>query len=241
MKGFIHAHSKYSYDSNNGIDQIIDKALEHQLDFVILTDHENIDGSVELRKRIKERNLNLIAPIAAEYKTEFGDIIAAFIQEEIIDMRFTNFVNEVKRQDGLLMLPHPYQSHPITKLDYIATKMDIIEIYNSRCSTDQDSKAKNLALNLGKPYYYGSDAHLKNELCNVIISLEVEDAEENSLKEALQNNKIRLVSKDKIYLRGFRFSQIIKSVKTRRLQIFYNNVIALIIDAIRFGWNKKIE
>ena len=241
MKGFIHAHSKYSYDSLNSIDQIINKALEHQLDFIILTDHENINGSLELRKRIKERNLNLIAPVAAEYKTEYGDIIAAFIQDEVIDMRFTNFVNEVKRQDGLLMLPHPYQSHPITKLDHIATKMDIIEIYNSRCSEEQDLKAKNLASKLGKPYFYGSDAHLKNELCNVIISIEAEAINESSLKEALLKNKISLVSKDKIYLRGIRFSQIIKSIKTRKLKILYNNFIALIIDTVRFGWNKKIE
>ena len=69
MKGIIHLHSSFSHDAINKIDKIIDKALENDLDFIILTDHDTINGSLALRKRIKERKLNLIAPIAAEYKT----------------------------------------------------------------------------------------------------------------------------------------------------------------------------
>tara|TARA_B110001450_G_scaffold256773_1_gene288642 strand:- start:948 stop:1673 length:726 start_codon:yes stop_codon:yes gene_type:complete len=241
MKGFIHAHSRYSHDSLNPIDLIINKAIEHQLDFIILTDHENIRGSLELRKRVKERNLNLIVPIAAEYKTEYGDIIAAFIKNEIVDMSFDNFVNEVKSQGGLLMLPHPYQSHPIDKLEYISSKMDSIEIFNSRCTKEQDLKAEVLAHNAEKPYYYGSDAHLNGELCNVIISLEVKDYNEASLKEALQKSEVTLIEKDKVYLRSIRISQLIKSFKRRRFSIFYSNIIGLIINNIRLGWNKKIE
>ena len=241
MKGFIHAHSKYSYDSLNDMDLILDKAIENELDFIILTDHDTINGSLHLNRRAQERNLNLIIPKAAEYKTEYGDIIAAFIDHEIHETNFENFIYEVTRQNGILMLPHPYQSHPIEMLEYIASKMDIIEVFNARCTQEQDIKAELLAKNTNKPVFYGSDAHLKNELCNVIISIETSEKNEASLKEALLNNKISLISKDKIYLRGIRFSQFIKAFKRKSISILYRNATALIIDLIRYGWNKKIS
>ena len=49
MKGSIHFHSNESYDSMNSIDKIIDKAMLNNLDFIILTDHDTIEGSLKLR------------------------------------------------------------------------------------------------------------------------------------------------------------------------------------------------
>ena len=120
MKGVIHFHSNYSYDSINSLDSIIDKAIAEELDFLILTDHDTAYGSLALKRRVAEREAHLIVPMAAEYKTEYGDIIAAFISHEIQDMSFINFIEQVKKQNGVLLLPHPYEGHPKNLIETIA-------------------------------------------------------------------------------------------------------------------------
>ena len=240
MKGVIHAHSKYSFDSLTRIDRIIDRAVEENLDFIILTDHDTINGSLDLRRRVAEREINLIVPVAAEYKTEHGDIIAVFISDEIDDMNFEKFITEVKRQGGILMLPHPYEAHPVNLIYDIANSMDLVETYNARCTPKQDLKSSKLAVKVNKPEYFGSDSHLESELCNVIVSVDGESSEEG-LKNSLLYNKIELVTAEKIYLRNVRFSQFIKATKQRRIGVFYRNGIALIIDTIRNGWNQRVS
>jgi len=56
VKGIVHFHSEYSYDSLSAIDKILDRSLSLNLEFLILTDHDTVDGSIHLRERIKERN-----------------------------------------------------------------------------------------------------------------------------------------------------------------------------------------
>ena len=45
LRGIIHCHSRYSYDSLTGISAYLKVAREQSLDFIILTDHDTIAGS----------------------------------------------------------------------------------------------------------------------------------------------------------------------------------------------------
>jgi len=94
-KGIIHCHSNHSYDSIVSIKEIYDFAKNNELDFVILTDHNTIDGSLELRDYVKNKNdTKLKVPVAAEYKTELGDVIVVFNKSElIIKIHLMNFTN----------------------------------------------------------------------------------------------------------------------------------------------------
>ena len=74
-KGVFHFHSKYSFDSNTSISKIVDIIEDYKLDFVVLTDHNSVMGSLKLNEEIKRRQLNVDVPIAVEYSTECGDII----------------------------------------------------------------------------------------------------------------------------------------------------------------------
>tara|TARA_B100001057_G_C22635373_1_gene866043 strand:+ start:252 stop:974 length:723 start_codon:yes stop_codon:yes gene_type:complete len=240
MKGVIHFHSEYSHDSVNSLDAIIDEAVSNDLDFLILTDHENIEGSIRLKNRVLERGLDIIVPVAAEYKTNYGDVIAAFINKDIKNMDFNSFVNEVRDQKGIIILPHPFEGHSEERLEEIVQKVDLVEIYNPRCTHIQDKKAKDLAIKYGKSTYYGSDAHLKKELCNVIVSIDCEHFEE-SLKNSLLEKPIRPLIFSKTIYRFITYSQIIKAFKRKSIRIFYRNLIGLIIDSLRQGWNNKVN
>ena len=240
MKGVIHFHSCFSHDSINQMDSIIDKALEEDLDFLILTDHETIDGSLALRKRVEERGVKLIVPIAAEYKTDCGDFIAAFIRSEIDFASLDDFINEVRNQDGLLLLPHPYEGHPIEHMEKLVKNADLIETFNPRCTKYQDSMALEIASKHNKQTYYGSDAHLQSELCNVVVTVSGEPSEMN-LKDALTKEKIIPLSYQKTFSRNITFSQFIKSFKRKKARIFFRNLVGLLIDTIRLGWNNKVN
>ena len=78
-KGIIHCHSLYSYDSMQKLKKFMN-FVKRKARFIILTDHDTIKGSVELKKyAVSKNDHDLAVPVAAEYKTEFGDLIVAFL------------------------------------------------------------------------------------------------------------------------------------------------------------------
>jgi predicted metal-dependent phosphoesterase TrpH len=178
-KGIIHFHSEISYDSQTSIKKIVKFAVENELNFLVLTDHDTVEGSVKLREEVKKQNLNIEVPIAAEYLTEFGDVIACFIKEEINFSSFDDLVKKVKAQDGLILFPHPYAGHK--NIEYIAENADLVEVFNARQSTLKDQKAMSLAGKFNKVNYLSPDAHLVSELKNAIVSYEGS----RSLKDSL--------------------------------------------------------
>jgi predicted metal-dependent phosphoesterase TrpH len=236
MKGIIHFHSDFSYDCLMSVDQIIDFAISNGLDFVILSDHDTFEGAKALRERVAERGVELLVPLAAEYHTEYGDIIAAFIQNEIKARRFDDFVEQVKQQDGVLLFPHPFQEHPKDRIETIAAQMDLIEVYNQRCTYEDDKRAKDLAVKFQKNTYPGSDAHLSSELRNVIVEVDCAPQLE-SLKSVLVGVGATELLSTKTKRRKVAASQIIKAIKQRRPAVLVRNLIGLTKAALKLNLN----
>lgn len=215
-RGLIHFHSYYSYDSILSMKQIINFALKNDLNFLVLTDHDTINGSLELKEYVKKNKIELEIIIAAEYKTEYGDVIALDIDFEITDMNFDNFVLEVKKQNGLILFPHPYVGH--INIDKIAKYSDLIEIFNSRIDDINNHKAAELAKKYNKFVYFASDAHTEMSLKNSIIEFE----KCASFKESLLKSKVNQITNYKNYNFEIIYSQLIKSVKHRNFRLFYS-------------------
>ena len=228
MKGIVHFHSEYSYDSLSAIDKILDRSLSLNLEFLILTDHDTVKGSIHLRERIKERNLPLIAPIAAEYSTEDGDIISAFISEEIKFSNTEELIKETRAQGGIIMLPHPFEGHSSKILNNVDKFCDLIETFNPRCSNEQNEFAEKLALKFGLPSYQGSDAHLVAEMKNVILTnTEIENEEQ--LKNALLESNLNCVAKNYTDKRYIYLSQMIKGFKKRNFRNIIKNLLKILV------------
>lgn len=166
-KGIFHFHSNYSYDGLISIERILKEIEILNLDFIILTDHNSIEGALELRKRCKIRFTNVEVLIAAEYYTSVGDIIVVGIEKPIQDMRYEHFLKEVKENNGLLILPHPYDGHK--NIELVAADMDAIEVFNGRSTKSNNLKSLELAKNFRKPFIWSSDAHIPHSLNNVVI------------------------------------------------------------------------
>jgi len=209
FRGIIHCHSQYSYDSVTRVSTYLKIAQRHGLDFVILTDHDTIAGSRALKAAAALRLPHLQVPIAAEYHTDEGDVIAAFIDGEVRARKFTEFVTEVRDKNGLLLMPHPYVGHRAP--EKVAAACDLVEVLNCRTRAAQNSQARELARSLGKRGYAGADAHFARSICSAVI--EVENL--GSLRSSILAGSPRWESAQIASRWEFGASQLIKAWKRR--------------------------
>jgi len=221
-KGIMHFHSRYSFDSLLTIKKIVKLALLQELNFLLLTDHDTTAGSRALKNEVENRGLAIEVPMAAEYHTEHGDVIAAFINDEITERRFDYFVEEVKKQDGLLLLPHPYRGH--NEIDTLAAAVDLIEIFNPRVSREDNEKAEKLARKYKKQTYYGSDMHLESEFTNSMVVFK----REGTLKDSLLTAKIRSLNLEPAREDGVILSQAIKALKKGKIRLLLSQLKSLL-------------
>ena len=226
-RGLIHFHSNQSYDSILNIQDIVKKAVDNHWNLLILTDHNSINGSIKLKKEIEKQGLNIECPIAVEYNTEFGDIIVIGVETQFDDLSFNYIYNETKKKGGLLLLPHPYKGHK--NIEFIASKVDLIEVFNSRIEDKYNELAVALALKYNKNVYYSSDAHLYNELNSVVVEFKRHD----TLKDSLLCSTINVLSKSKTTYFNIFYSQLIKGVKTKCVKIALLNLIKMFINLLK--------
>lgn len=199
----LHVHSKNSYDSFASISGILNKAFKENL-YVAITDHN----------KLTKVNHKLIIP-GEEIKTDVGDIIGLFLKEEINDYKFENVIKEIRRQDGIVVLPHPFRGH--RNLTKVCRKVDFIEAFNGREKFDNILRSIRLASKMKKPIVAGSDAHLIKEIGNCVV-LTKKPIKYN----LLEGNYSLLINGLSSYFNKFLTSRIIKFIKTFDTKIILN-------------------
>ncbi len=189
MKFDLHVHSKYSYDSNLSPEKIIKFAKKKGLNGVAITDHNTILGGIETSRINKDKDFHVI--VGEEIKTEYGDIVALFIREEITARNFEDVVDEIKNQEGLSVLAHPFRH--FKSPEKIINKLDLVEGFNARSKAEDNLKAIEIAKRYNKALCAGSDAHFSFELGmgRTIANEEIE--------EALRNGDCEIEGKESNY------------------------------------------
>ena len=190
----FHIHSKFSYDSLLSPKEIVRIAEKRGLDGIAITDHDTIKGALEASKF----NNSIYVIIGSEIGTEKGDIIGLFLNEEITSKHFGEVVDEIKSQDGLVILPHPYKKNRDIPNELLS-KVDLIETLNGRLPPELNYKAQILAKNNGMPIIGGSDAHISVSIgcvrtifnCEKHVIHDVED-----IKRLLLNGGAKVVGRE---------------------------------------------
>jgi predicted metal-dependent phosphoesterase TrpH len=218
LRGAIHCHSRYSFDCVTPIASYLRQARKLKLDFVILTDHDTVRGSAALQAAAAVRLPHLQVPIAAEYCTDQGDVIAVFLSSEIAERKFEPFVSAARSQGALLLLPHPYVGHK--EPEKLGSQCDLIEVFNSRASRTANASAENLAQRLRKPTYAGADSHFARSLRKALIA--VEDL--GDLRTSLLQGEIRMLSSQPTSAWETGASQLIKAWKTKDVKLAYSKL-----------------
>jgi predicted metal-dependent phosphoesterase TrpH len=161
MEVDLHIHSHHSNDSRSDTAEIVEHAIRGGLGAIAVTDHNSWEGAREAARLAQGRIL--IIP-GAEIKTDRGDVVAIFVDEEIRERRFQEVLDQIRGKGGISIIPHPGDSPKITREDI--TKADGLEMFNSTCLRRSNEYSARLAADLKMPAFASSDAHMVVEVGN---------------------------------------------------------------------------
>jgi len=173
------------------LEHVVSKCLKRNINCLAIADHGTIDGALKLKE---------IAPfqiiVAEEILTPHGEIMGMFLREGIPSkLSVEETIERIKAQDGLVCIPHPYDSFRLSAfntdaLTAIMPYVDIIEIYNARSLTPGSKlKAQQLAQRYNKLGSAGSDAHTPQEIGNAYVEIPEFNGKEEFL-DSLAHGKI---------------------------------------------------
>lgn len=186
MRAITHIHTERSWDSRVQAGRLADVLTRHHIELALVCDHNDFGGSLALRSLAAARGLDLLVPVAAEIRTDRGDVIVVFDHGEPppVDalLAWPRLRDEVRRRGGLIWLPHPYQSH--TGVEELASDADVIEVFNARCSRRQNEQAVDLCERHGAVPAYGADAHRLTEVGRFVVDYEPASSVVGALRTA---------------------------------------------------------
>jgi hypothetical protein len=157
-------HSTYSHDGRSTLQELIERSLECGLDRIALTDHNTVEGALELARIAPELTI-----VGEEAKTREGEVIGLFITGRIPPFLMAeDAMDLIHDMGGLTYVPHPLDRRRANfrpeRIVHLAERIDIIETYNPWCEPSANGAAAKLAKDLGKVTACGSDAHGIQEL-----------------------------------------------------------------------------
>jgi len=182
----LHTHSALSYDGRDPVELILGQAEAVGLDAVAITDHDEIDASLEAVERAPEYGLVAIPGI--EISTKAGHVLGLGVDKAIPPgLSYESTLEAIHEQDGLAIIPHPFQEsrHGVmARISHDQLAMgDAIEVYNSRLFTGRANRqAERFAKRRNLPMTAGSDAHISEMVGQAITRV---DADERSAEAIL--------------------------------------------------------
>ncbi len=170
----FHCHTIFSKDSLTAPQKLVDTCRRKGVDRVVVTDHNTIAGARAAQKIDPERVI-----IGEEIMTTRGEILAAFVAEEIpagLSPRET--IQRLREQEAFISVSHPFDEWRSggwkeEDLLEIIPSVDAIEVYNSRCMRPVfNRRAAEFARKYNLAGTVGSDAHAAFELGRSLVLLE---------------------------------------------------------------------
>jgi predicted metal-dependent phosphoesterase TrpH len=159
IKVDLHVHSEGSYDAKETVDHILEHAQDIGLDAIAITDHNEIEKSLEAVEKAEQ--YDLIGIPGAEISTKDGHLLALGVEElPEKGQPYMETVEEIREMGGVAVIPHPFQRtrHGVKKSKI--EDCDAIEAYNSWLFTGwRNRKARKYAEKHGYSEVANSDAH----------------------------------------------------------------------------------
>lgn len=160
----FHCHTIYSKDSLLRPADLLAASRRKGLDKVVITDHNSIAGALEAQALDPQRVI-----VGEEILTSAGELLAAFVREEIpARLPPLEAIARLRAQGAFISVSHPFDPRrgwEFSALQEILPLVDALEIFNSRCMTDEPNRrAEACARQNGLLATVGSDAHTAREL-----------------------------------------------------------------------------
>ncbi|HET9914671.1 MAG TPA: PHP domain-containing protein [Anaerolineales bacterium] len=170
----FHCHTNASKDSLTPPRELVDACRRKGIDRVVVTDHNTIAGARAAQVLDPE-----LVIVGEEIMTTRGEILAAFVSEEIPrGLTPQETIRRLRDQGAFISVSHPFdkwrsggwQEHDLLE---ILPQVDAIEVYNSRCMLPRFNRAaRRFAEKHQVAGTVGSDAHAAFELGRSLMLLE---------------------------------------------------------------------
>ena len=187
----FHTHTDVSKDSLTPPRSLVDAARRKRLDRVVVTDHNTIAGALVAHALAPD-----LIIVGEEIKTTLGEILAAFVTEEIPrGLTPQETIRRLRDQGAFISVSHPFDirsgAWKLEDLLEIALLVDAIEVFNARImKPDANILAMEFARQHNLPGTVGSDAHAAFELG--VARLEVPRFESaDGLRQVIRLGQVR--------------------------------------------------
>lgn len=187
----MHLHTALSFDCRSAPEAVLEAALARGIDRICVTDHDEIQGALELKEQHPDRVI-----VGEEVKTrEKVDIIGLYLSEWIPGGTPARRVcEEIHEQGGLVYVPHPFaggKGGGGKLLPQIEDLVDVVEGWNARLhATDLNRQAQAWARARDLPMGAGSDAHTLREVGRGWVEVSPFDDEPAAFLAALSTGSI---------------------------------------------------
>jgi len=193
LKIDLHVHTCYSKDCATTLDEVVLHAKNKGLDGVAITDHDTIEGALELMKN----RTNLIIIPGIEVSTKQGHILGLDVTAPIPpQLGAMETIEQIHRAGGIAIAAHPATvfKNGIVGMGFnrrvSAYGFDAIEVVNSSCFPFWlNGLSRRLAVRTGLPQTAGSDSHLPETIGLAYTLIENVEADPRSIDVILAIKK----------------------------------------------------
>jgi glycosyltransferase involved in cell wall biosynthesis len=205
----LHMHTDHSHDCATPVEVLLSTAHDQGLGAIAVTDHNVVSGAHEAAAKAKDFGVKVI--VAEEVKTAHqGEVIGLFIDEQIPrGMTLAETVAEIKRQGGLVYVPHPFdRMHAVPDYEHLLTiieDIDLMEVYNPRVAIGSfNEEAVRFAAKYRILAAAGSDSHVAQGLGSVRVRMRDFDGPQEFL-ESLRTAEIVTKPSSLLYVQALKF------------------------------------
>jgi PHP domain/Glycosyltransferase Family 4 len=207
----LHMHTDHSHDCATPVEVLLATARAQGLGAIAVTDHNEISGAIEARAQAQAAGVKVI--VGEEIKTAGqGEVIGLFIEERIPrDLTMAETVAEIKRQGGLVYVPHPFdRMHSVPDYEHllkILDDVDAIEVFNPRVAIGAfNEEAARFAAKYRIVAGAGSDSHVAQGLGSTRIRMRDFDSPAEFL-QSLRDADILTRPSSLLYVQALKFLQ----------------------------------
>jgi predicted metal-dependent phosphoesterase TrpH len=189
----LHAHSALSYDGRDPVEDLLERAAAVGLDALAVTDHDEIDASLDAVKQAPE--YGLVGIPGMEVTSAAGHVLAFGVEELIpAGLSFRETVGRIHEAGGIAVVPHPFQQSRSGVLAKISkeelTAADAIEVYNSRLLTGRANRqAERFARRRGMPMTAGTDAHISEMVGRAVTNVDTDERTVEAILAAIADGR----------------------------------------------------
>jgi hypothetical protein len=205
----LHMHTDHSPDCATPVEHLLATARDQGFGAIAVTDHNEVSGAFEAVAKAADFGVKVI--VAEEVKTaNQGEVIGLFLTEKIPrGLTLEETVAEIKRQGGLVYVPHPFdRMHAVPDYEHlqkILGDVDAIEVYNPRVAIGSfNEEAQRFAAKYRIVRGAGSDSHVAAGLGSVRIRMRDFDGPEDFL-ESLRHAEIITKTGTLLYVQALKF------------------------------------